>query len=376
MIVVLDTTEFFSDLRLRSPNFRLLAAFLSLTRARFVVPQVVVDETVNHFREQLAEQVRVAASCQRKIRKLMGDGEWCGVTGIDEVCEVGKYRQFLRDEIKAIGGTITDNDGINVDRLIERALDRRKPFDAQGHRGFRDAVLWESIRKEITASSADMLPVVFVSSNTNDFGTNGVIYPELAAECPVTSSGGASIILWAGLQAFVDKDVKPRLKSPEGIHHELVETGHYRGFVPSEFFKLSAKTIKAEIAVVVKRYDFSRQMQRMYESFEKPCLHSMATQPDEWEVTEIRELDAKSVAIDLRFVIKGEVACLQAEVSHYRSDDGTYYEDHFLSEFAGDAKFNLVMTVIVETEGGEVEDFEVHAVETKLGENWPWRDYV
>jgi hypothetical protein len=34
---------------------------------------------------------------------------------------------------------------VSHDAVVERALERRQPFDTAGHNGYRDALLWETV---------------------------------------------------------------------------------------------------------------------------------------------------------------------------------------------------------------------------------------
>ena len=115
MIVVLDTTETFSDLRLDGPNFRLLKSYLNRTRSRLAVPQIVYEETVNHFREQLSERIPVAGSTLRE--------HWHGCLvramryappSIDQAKAVEDFRRYLDMQIRELGGSVVVYGNVNL----------------------------------------------------------------------------------------------------------------------------------------------------------------------------------------------------------------------------------------------------------------------
>lgn len=70
--------------------------------------------------------------------------------------------------------------------VITRAIERRKPFDAQGRNGYRDTMIWYTLLDWIghLPVPAEGLTVYFVSNNTNDFaeGTPPRLHAQLAGD--------------------------------------------------------------------------------------------------------------------------------------------------------------------------------------------------
>src|SRR5205823_4585162 len=71
MIVVIDTTELFKDPYLTGPDWILLQEFLRDGLTTLVVPQIVVQETLNHFPEQLAAAANEVRRGLGKLRKWL-----------------------------------------------------------------------------------------------------------------------------------------------------------------------------------------------------------------------------------------------------------------------------------------------------------------
>ncbi len=85
MIIIIDTTETFGDLTLSGAHWRLVEEFLGRENALLVVPEVVVEETVNHFREKLEQAARDQAAASRTLFSLTGAG-WRRKTSTWTIC--------------------------------------------------------------------------------------------------------------------------------------------------------------------------------------------------------------------------------------------------------------------------------------------------
>ena len=91
MIIVIDTTETFTDLRLVS---------------------------------SASEKVRA-------IRRITGNESLGTLPSIDLSAELGKFREYLAGRIKELSGKVVGTEKIGVDALVARSLLRRKPFDGE-----------------------------------------------------------------------------------------------------------------------------------------------------------------------------------------------------------------------------------------------------
>jgi len=145
---------------------RLIAAASSAGYVVFV-PEVVVLEREAHLREQCKaslHRLREAANVLRSWSDVhpLTDADWD--TLVDQ--HVKKFRQSL----EAADVRIYPLPQVPHGKLLERDLVRRKPFDAEG-RGYRDALIWETILEMLPGSDNQ---VVFVTGNSSDFGKSSL----------------------------------------------------------------------------------------------------------------------------------------------------------------------------------------------------------
>ena len=84
---------------------------------------------------------------------------------------------------------------------MERALLRVKPFDGQG-RGYRDYLVWESLRTEMYYAPEET--VVLVTANTRDFCDGDVLRRESPGRPRPLSPSWPKVAVVASLEAFND----------------------------------------------------------------------------------------------------------------------------------------------------------------------------
>ncbi|MDQ3933062.1 MAG: PIN domain-containing protein [Actinomycetota bacterium] len=166
MIVVIDSNIFFSDFLMRRPRFRLIREEAREGRFQLAIPEVVVQETVNLYREEL---VKAHASLQDRIQKPLSrlnelESGLQPSTDLDIDATVATYERLLRERLADVRANVLPLPNVPEQDVIDRALARRKPFK-RSDAGYRDTLIWESVLR--VAQDDD---VVLISNNQNDFG--------------------------------------------------------------------------------------------------------------------------------------------------------------------------------------------------------------
>lgn len=369
MIIVFDTTETHGDLRLDGSNFTLLHAYLSRTSSSLAVPKIVIEESVNHFREKLEKQLRLATDSIRELGKLTKREIKTDFFQINPEDELSKYEQHLVSKIKTMRGRVIDYDNVRIAALVKRALHRRKPFDADGHKGFRDAILWETVLSEVLATANDGQKIALITQNSTDFG-KGKLADALQCDCEEFGGARDSVQLYDGLQAFIDAEVKPHLEKLDAIR-EQIEEGAYKEFDPIDFFIADPECIRTAIRNHLRHTDFDRLTRWMMGSFRSPSLRSLKTSPESVEVVDAWSVESGQIAVGLVFTVNGEIECIQQHEVYYPDGDEVF-SDWYDEEFIGDALFTISFTVILNKQSGEVENSDTDEVRVELGKQWPW----
>ena len=374
MIVVIDTTETFPDLRLEGPNFELLQAYLHDTSSSLAVPFIVFEETSNHFRERLSKAVKTLEASVREIEKLIGKPLISTRNlGLDQESELQKFRLYLEAQIKHLNGEIIPCEAVAVKALVERSLRRRKPFDGEGRKGFRDAVLWETLLRGVIEKGSAQLAVSLVTQNSRDFGEDQILSDDLREDLKEISRSEMSVTLFNGVKQFIDNVVKPHLEKLEAIQIQIQE-GRYKDFDPEMFFTDFHGMIKSLVLDQFRRYDFDRLIRQAVGHFRAPDLHSLDNACSDYEVGGVWSIENGKAAVEIAYTVDGEIQCLERKEGLYPDGDEVFsewYED----EYVGDATFKASMTVILDKESGGMEDFEVNDLDVTLGVRWPRDNY-
>lgn len=160
--VVLDANTVGIRAPMAGNPHRLLLAAHDKGQLRLVMPEVVIREVANKWREKTEEQLAKFAAPARELAKYGVKVE--RPTGADLVEQAAQVERGLRDRLRQAGVATPGYPDVGHEPFVERALGRRKPFDAKGKNGYRDAVLWEAV---IELARED--EVVLVSNDVRAF---------------------------------------------------------------------------------------------------------------------------------------------------------------------------------------------------------------
>lgn len=366
MLIVLDTTETFGNPRLEGPDYVMLRSYVSRHPVSLVVPEIVIDETVNHFREQLSASVAEVGSSMRTLKRLaphlFEDTEV--KCNLDE--EVGKYRKSLVTQLKAFPSRCPGYDGIPMTLVVSRALAKRKPFDTRGGAGFRDALIWESLLAHMKGENAS--DVVIITRNKRDFGEHGGLCSDLADDLELLGLPRTSVRICEGLQRFVVERVKPGLESLDEIERQINE-GEYSDLDPSAFFEEWGDSIRDELEKSVERLALDRLTSQCAWNYHRPSLGQLSDTPEQYEIVDVWRVNDSDLAIGIDFDVPGSIHCLQEAITGP-------YEQPWDEDFDGKVSFKLMMTLIFNELTKEVESFELNDLEVALTGDWgfPERD--
>jgi hypothetical protein len=217
VLVIVDTTEFKKDRFLADNAFRLLLRGSERRDFRVAIGEVTIREAVNHVRasgEKALGELDRALKALRNLRQPLAPKI---STDLTAQTIADSYEVFLRRELTRHDVQIAPLPTVSHDAVLRRALDRRKPFDAKGHDGYRDALLWETIR-ELSKQSSE--PIAFITNNHGDFGDGGAgstLASSLMSEAP-----DARITRWDSLEAFTAAHVQPVLEVVDELNTRLL----------------------------------------------------------------------------------------------------------------------------------------------------------
>lgn len=108
-----------------------------------VVPELVLRETMNKWRETMDGRLRKLQGAVKNMGELAADLQAPGEAELDAL--QSKVEAEFREQLDGVNFWIPGLPAVSHESLVSRALRREQPFDAQGKDGYRDALLWETV---------------------------------------------------------------------------------------------------------------------------------------------------------------------------------------------------------------------------------------
>lgn len=179
-VVILDTNALHGRKSLSSTNSKLIQALSKSGQIRLILPGVVLHEL---SRQRAEESEDYGSKLSGALSVLNETLAALGEETIDvplPVLDRARFHDDAKRRLEEKCVEIPAPPNIHVERLLEKDLDIQKPFDREG-KGFRDALIWETIRALCDGLEHSDNPVVLVTNNYTDFCTKkgGTLHPDL-----------------------------------------------------------------------------------------------------------------------------------------------------------------------------------------------------
>ena len=245
MLIVLDTTETRKDLLLNNRSFRTIYPFIMQGMVKLVVPRIVVEETINHAREELIKGLNALGILKKLTPSLYGN-----MPDPDLETLVNSYADDLRARLAHLKAKQPDYEaiGVTLGSLVGRALQRRKPFDGEGRKGFRDAIIWETVLHETMnyqPPQTAIHKVLLVTKNTHDFGKNGELAEDLKNDLVANGLESSAVTVSAGLWNCVRYCLEPQRRVMQA--EKEIQNGSFDKFSALKFYDASKELIRREL---------------------------------------------------------------------------------------------------------------------------------
>lgn len=209
MKIVIDTNIIHGDFYLRNAQIISLCETSKICGIRVLVPEIVIDEVINHYREKIDEANKDLEKAKKGISffyPMESVRDYFSPTNTDQLLK--DYRNALFKRLDELNITIIPYPNISHKELVKRDLARKKPFQPSG-KGYRDALIWESVCNNIekTDNNPD---VVFINKNTKDFFEKGNIHPDLQTDVEKKGLSHECIVIYEDISKAIDEYIKPR----------------------------------------------------------------------------------------------------------------------------------------------------------------------
>jgi hypothetical protein len=209
---------------------------------RLAVPDLVIREAANAWALEVTEQIRLADKASRRLRALGVRSQTRKWPSLDRL-RADKEAE-LREQLRTANALVPSLPQGGHLHIVERALRRAKPFDANGRDGYRDTLLWETIL--VLATNED---VIFVSRDVRAYfegNHESGIDKRLATELKKRCGRAGAVRLFFDLDKALD-EAERRQQSEQGAKDREVCRLITESLSESDFREMVAERLEYEI---------------------------------------------------------------------------------------------------------------------------------
>ena len=331
MKVILDTNIIFSDFHLKGARIKNLCESVKSTGDTVHIPEVVVDESINKYREKTRE-------CKLKIDR--GISDFKRLTGKDVednpisdefiLKESEKYARSFKKQLQELGIKIIPYPSISHQELVKRDLARKKPFQETG-KGYRDALIWESVKSicEKSLSLFENPKIIFVNKIHKDFCEEGLLHPDLKEDLVNNGINEDYVRVIEDIDIFIKEYIKPKQKILKNIQEELNANKQYNGiYLNTE--------INNRITEFLLHREFDYEESPFRQEFENPSV--VGINEPSFTVMEVRQISEEEFFVEVKidvdcefnfFIFKNDAMCMDEDELPYIWDSD--WNKHYMA---------------------------------------------
>lgn len=345
MKIILDSSILIKDFRQIKGITVLLLENLKSLNYSLVIPEVVIEETINKYKEALAEHSGKVQGSIKAI-KILRNAFWDDSYKPHDILKlVTEYRNFLENHFKQYSATILPIPQVPHNQLLSRDLNRKKPFSESG-KGYRDALIWYSILDYAKSNKGE---IVFISSNTNDFSNAEKVdwHADLLKDIKELSNKSVKLTYYSNTTSFLEKYVFPKLPKEKQILINFMK-------VKGDYCSLEDSLLK-----ILEKPLFEHRVNNADLSLSSDC--------EDVNVVNLMYADEYSISSDninsRPEVILNIKGIFTVEIEYYKQDDDaedssdpyelTYEEEEVYIEAA--VKFNMKTGIVVSSSINKLE---------------------
>lgn len=320
MKVLLDTNIIVSDFNFKKPAAIILLEHAKIGKLDVYIPEVVVDEVVNKFRQRIEHAEKVILSELGKISSLNDEPLEELLIKESVTVSVAKYQHRLRamfDEHKIV---ILPYPNTSHRFLAKKAMLKKKPFNTN-EKGYRDNLIWENIKSLISNLDEGIVAnpeFIFVTDNHTDFMSGDGLHNDLIVELEDQGLQTERVAVYRSLHDFSDRVMKMYLTQENILKDRLCDIK----FGDSALRRSLIKYLYEEyLGQDLGDFEFAapgdynengdREITGFNEDFEVLDL-------------EVKKLSVNEFVVDLRISIETELELFVDKSDHYSSSEGGY----------------------------------------------------
>ncbi len=222
MKIILDTNIITKDYSLQGGRILKLSDAAKKLGYEVFVPEVVVDEILHQYREELLEAHHKYLKGVRSLARMGYEVKTATENDFIEK-EIDKKGQEYLERLKELGIKVLPYPSTKHNAIVHKELFGKKPF-ANSQKGYRDSLIWETVLEQLIPVK-DLLfdtQVWFLSSNTHDFAAKDkTLHPDLIEDFTGKGFMECAVELVADLDKFFNETINGELEELDSIAKTL-----------------------------------------------------------------------------------------------------------------------------------------------------------
>lgn len=228
MNIIIDTNTINKDYKLNGKYIVTLSEAAAKLGYEVCVPEVVVDEIVSHFKDELAEAYDTYLKGVSKLKTLLPTMPKSIISEAIIEEQLQKFREQYEAELQAKNIKILPYPNVAHKSIVAKELDKKKPFkDSQ--KGYRDSLIWETVKSELIPVK-DLFSesqIQLLTRNTRDFADKNGLHQDLKDELLELGYSDNVIELVTDCEKFFRDIIQPQFEELDKIKAALNTKGSY-----------------------------------------------------------------------------------------------------------------------------------------------------
>jgi PIN domain len=299
---------------LKNPSFKALFDLLSRSEDdSLAIPQLVMDEAINNFKEAITKIQSALKSQSREFQLWTGEELLPPGTNDKVQKTIAKYEQDLKDTLLQAGTIIRSYPATSHEQLVTKCLSRKRPFSEDGKEGYRDALIWESILEILVESAPEK--VAFITNNSNDFFEKNkqALHHHMIEDLLQREIEVNRVDVFKNLHYFVDAYIKPKM---ETLNVEVIES--IRSDLSFGLGRHDKQEIEAGIFQALRTYDYGDGIES-YEVGLPPEAESITVSYVE-DFSDLHTIDGRKLSSGDWFIEATAIIRYQFDFFIYKAD--------------------------------------------------------
>ena len=228
MKIIIDTNIINKDYKLHGKYIVTLSGAAAKLGYDVCVPEVVVDEIVSHYKDELLEAHDTYNKGVSKLKKLLPEMPKSIISELTVEDQLQKFREQYEGELQAKNIKILPYPNVDHKSIVAKELDKKKPFkDSQ--KGYRDSLIWETVKSELIPAKDlfDECQILLLTRNIKDFADASGLHKDLKDELLELGYSDNVIELVTDCEKFFKDVIQPEFEELDKIKEALNAKGSY-----------------------------------------------------------------------------------------------------------------------------------------------------